>query len=148
MHINKLIFVIGALLLTVNIASAESLSPFTTDGCSAFPDGDLKNNNKWINCCIKHDFAYWKGGTADEREQADLELKQCVVDIGEPELAELMHLGVRLGGSPYFPTWYRWGYGWSFLRGYEPLSNEEKEQVRERLIEVRELIDGFIDQTD
>jgi hypothetical protein len=41
-----------------------------------------------------------------------------------------MYIGVRFGGSPYFPTWYRWGYGWNYQRGYAPLTDEEKEMVR------------------
>lgn len=128
------------LLLTATLAlplAAEELKSFTTDGCSAFPDGNLKDNTKWLSCCTQHDVAYWQGGTAEEREQADLSLKQCVINAGETELAEVMYLGVRMGGSPFFPTWYRWGYGWSFLRGYKPLTDEEKMQVKEKLLEIQ-----------
>lgn len=113
-------------------ATAEEIKPFTTDGCSVFPDGNLIDNKKWLNCCVSHDFAYWKGGTYDERKEADEALKQCVIGIGEPELAELMYLGVRMGGSPYFPTWYRWGYGWPYLRGYEPLTAEEESDIEKQ----------------
>ena len=37
-----------------------------------------------------------------------------------------MYGGVRAGGSPYFYTWYRWGYGWPFERKYQPLTPSER----------------------
>jgi hypothetical protein len=40
-----------------------------------------------------------------------------------------MFAGVRVGGSPYFPTPFRWGYGWSYPRGYGALSEQELAQV-------------------
>jgi len=40
-----------------------------------------------------------------------------------------MYGGVRIGGSPYWPTKFRWGYGWPYLRGYKPLTFEEKIQL-------------------
>jgi len=49
--------------------------------------------------------------------------------VGEPQIANLMLAGVRVGGSPYFPTSYRWGYGWSYSRFYKPLTEEEKLQI-------------------
>jgi len=36
---------------------------------------------------------------------------------------------VRVGGHPVFPTWYRWGFGWPYERGYAPLTAEEQGQV-------------------
>lgn len=125
---------------------AAEIEPFTTDGCSMFPDGNLKNNSKWINCCIKHDYAYWKGGTKEEREFADNELKQCVAELGEESLSLIMHAGVRLGGEPFYPTWYRWGYGWPYSRGYEPLTLAEKVMAKERLVEFRDLLNQLIEK--
>jgi hypothetical protein len=37
--------------------------------------------------------------------------------------------GVRVGGTPYLPTSFRWGYGWPYLRGYKVLTAQEKKQV-------------------
>ena len=105
------------------------LKPFTSDGCSVFPDGTWTQNNLWLQCCLKHDYDYWKGGSEDERQASDQALKQCVIDLGEPEIAELMLAGVRAGGGPYWPTSYRWGYGWPLGRGYQPLTDDEKKQV-------------------
>lgn len=125
---------------------AEEIKPFTTDGCSVFPDGDLENNSKWVECCIRHDYAYWKGGTQAQRETADSELKQCVASLGEDNIAEIMHWGVRFGGEPFYPTWYRWGYGWSYNRGYTALTKDEQQQVNTRMIEFRNLVDQFIEE--
>ncbi len=116
-------------LLTFTALHAASLSPFTSDGCSIFPDGTVKQNSLWLSCCIDHDHAYWMGGTEQERLQADNELKQCVAKLGEPDIADIMLKGVRIGGSPYLPTSFRWGYGWSPNRGYTPLGDAEKAQV-------------------
>jgi hypothetical protein len=107
---------------------------FTSDGCSLFPDGTLKDHAKWCECCLKHDIAYWHGGTEEQRLKADEALRDCVLDrTGDKVLAETMYLGVRAGGHPVFPAWYRWAYGWSYGRGYEPLNESEREQVRVKL---------------
>ena len=71
------------------IAMGGDLKPFTTDGCSAFPNGNIKHQSLWANCCIRHDLAYWKGGTYDERLEADHKLESCVSQVGEPEIAAI-----------------------------------------------------------
>jgi len=106
-------------------------TPFTSDGCSDFPNGTLQQKTLWLDCCQAHDRAYWLGGTAVEREVVDQVLRQCVVNVGEPEIALFMLAGVRVGGSPYWPTSYRWGYGWPYWnawlpRGYQALTDEER----------------------
>jgi hypothetical protein len=118
-------------------ARSDSLKPFTTDGCSMFPEGTPKQQSLWAECCLRHDLAYWQGGTHEQRLAADRSLQECVADLGEPEIAKLMLAGVRFGGSPYFPTPFRWGYGWSYQRGYAPLTQAEIEQVREQLQRLR-----------
>jgi hypothetical protein len=110
-------------------AQAETIAPFTTDGCSIFPDGTYEQKELWLSCCTTHDYAYWQGGTYDERLIADEQLQQCVAKVGEPQIANLMLAGVRVGGSPYLPTSFRWGYGWSYPRFYKPLTAEEKRQI-------------------
>jgi hypothetical protein len=124
-------YVIFALLLLCSPTQASELKikPFKTDGCSAFPDGTFKQRDLWLNCCIKHDYAYWKGGTYAEREAADRALKQCVAQIGADKVAVIMLLGVRVGGTPFLPTGFRWGYGWPFPRAYGALTEEELKQV-------------------
>jgi len=125
----KEIFFLLLFAATPVLVIAGDLKPFHSDGCSIFPDGTLKQNKLWLRCCVAHDRAYWIGGTENERLQADQTLKECVAGIGEPEIADVMLAGVRIGGSPYLPTSFRWGYGWPDARGYQPLSDEEKAQV-------------------
>lgn len=116
-------------VLWPSMAWGDEIKPFTTDGCSAFPDGTLDQQSLWINCCIRHDFAYWQGGTYAQRLAADKALESCVAQVGEPEIAAIMLAGVRVGGSPYFPMPYRWGYGWPYPRGYKALSESDKLEV-------------------
>jgi hypothetical protein len=126
----RTLFAVTLLLCLPLQVSAATLSPFESDGCSAFPNGTFQQNELWLSCCVEHDYAYWKGGTYDERATADDALRACVAAAGEPAIAKLMLAGVRVGGTPYLPTRFRWGYGWPFPRGYKALSEEEQEQVK------------------
>lgn len=125
----KQILVMLALLIS-SCAVADVLKPFTSDGCSAFPDGTLEQNELWLACCTQHDFAYWQGGSYSEREAADMALKECVAALGEQEVALLMLAGVRVGGTPLLPTSFRWGYGWPYPRWYGKLTESEQKQVQ------------------
>ncbi len=120
-----------AMLACCASAWAADLKAFTSDGCSLFPDGTVGDRTKWCECCLQHDIAYWRGGTEQERKSADEVLRACVLErTGDMALAETMYLGVRAGGHPVFPTWYRWGYGWTYGRGYKPLTNDDLAQTR------------------
>ncbi|SRR5713226_8431937 len=126
--------VLACVLLTGGRATASDLNEFTSDGCSLFPDGTLRDRTLWCGCCFNHDIAYWRGGSEDERKEADKALRACVLDrTGNKALAEMMYKSVRVGGSPVFPTWYRWGYGWKYGRGYKPLTQEEQKQAADML---------------
>jgi len=132
---------LAALLLFWTIAAhSADIVPFTSDGCSAFPNGTPKNKTLWLNCCIRHDLAYWKGGTYQERLDADLALERCVAVAGEPKIAKLMLRGVRAGGSPHLPTPYRWGYGWPFGRAYRALTQDEWTQVQKQLDALQQML--------
>jgi hypothetical protein len=88
---------------------------FTTDGCSRAPD------DNWVACCVVHDITYWCGGSKKDREAADQFLKQCVNKQADV-IGSLFYAGVRVGGTPWLPTPWRWGYGWGdWPRGYESL---------------------------
>lgn len=88
-----------------------------------FPDASPGRRTDWCHCCLAHDLAYWRGGTAPERLAADEALKSCVLAAtASTLLAEAMFAGVRAGGEPHFDADYRWGYGWPPGRGYRPLS--------------------------
>lgn len=126
--------IIFSALLSVSVllsACSSTIKPFTSDGCSSFPDGTLEQGNLWLKCCTAHDLAYWKGGTYSERHDADKALRMCVKEVGEPEIALLMLAGVRVGGSPIWPTTFRWGYGWSYPKWYGELTEDELKQVQE-----------------
>lgn len=116
---------------------ADRLHPFISDGCSLFPEGTWDHGELWIDCCTSHDLAYWLGGSYAQRLAADRELKVCVEQVGEPEIAAVMLAGVRVGGTPYLPAPFRWGYGWDRIRGYHPLSPEE-------LWQAQTLLDGSL----
>jgi hypothetical protein len=86
--------------------------PFLTDGCSLWPDG------VWQRCCVEHDMRYWCGGSRAMRRRADRLLRECVAAEWKPfgpAMGWSMQRGVGIGGSPLWPTYYRWGYGrpWS-----------------------------------
>jgi hypothetical protein len=110
------ILLFGMVVLMAGACTSDSgLRPFTSDGCSLFPDSSLVSED-----------AYWRGGTAEERDIADRKLQACVLQKTNNEtLASLMYNGVQAGGSPYFYSWYRWGYGWDFDRKYQELTLSE-----------------------
>ena len=78
--------------------------------------------------------AYWRGGSKGERKQADHALRVCILERTKNKtLAGMIYNGVRAGGSPVYPTWYRWGYGWKYGKGYQPLTDREREWVAARI---------------
>jgi len=86
---------------------------FTTDGCTRWFDGS------WASCCIVHDISYWCGGSEQERNEADRELKQCV-NRKMNMMGNIMYAVVDIGGHPWLPTPWRWGYGWDdWPKNYE-----------------------------
>lgn len=133
----RLTVVLVLFLSTVACSSnpQDNLEPFTSDGCSSFPDGTFSQKKLWLSCCVAHDKAYWVGGTFSQRKQADEELQVCVHRVGEEAIAKLMLAGVRVGGSPYWPTSFRWGYGWSYGRGYQELTEAERKVAEKMLAE-------------
>ena len=64
----------------------------------------------WEGCCDVHDQPYAKGGSWLERLRADVDLLVCVWVGGHPLWAIAMFIGVRIGGVPWLPTPWRWGF--------------------------------------
>jgi hypothetical protein len=91
--------------------AAAPPNPFTSDGCSAWPDAG------WVGCCVAHDADYWCGGSAEQRARADRRLRECVAEESGA-MGSLMWLGVRAGGAPWAPARWRWGYGWDYPASY------------------------------
>jgi len=133
-HILFLILALFSPAMVNGATSASVLHDFKSDGCSLFPDGNMEHRGLWCDCCFAHDIAYWRGGTQEERKQADETLRDCVIErTHNKALATLMYDGVRTGGHPVFPTWYRWAYGWSYGRGYQALTEVEQQQSKAKL---------------
>lgn len=120
----------GLLMAGCQSVSPPELSAFKSDGCSCFPEGTRKEPDLWKQHCLDHDYAYWQGGTRQERKMADLKLRDGIRGEGKPVIAQIAYAGVRLGGTPWLPTPWRWGFGWSdFPRGYREIGDEEKRQI-------------------
>ncbi len=88
------------------------------DGCSLAPDFDF------THCCDRHDSRYWPGGSRVQRSQADRAFRQCIEAANHPLLGGIYYYGVRIGGTPYLPTPWRWGFGWDYPRGYRDIAGE------------------------
>lgn len=103
-------YVVAYSFYDVQIAKQDE---FTTDGCTLFLDG------KWVTCCLEHDRAYWQGGLVKKRKEADRAFRSCVYEMSDSKaLSLIMYSAVRVGGGPFIPVPWRWGYGWDFGRGY------------------------------
>lgn len=117
-----------------NLSAANSLKPFTTDGCSLWIDGTLEQPNLWRHCCVAHDLEYWKGGSEEQRKQSDQNIQACVKAAQGSGMANYIYTNVRWGGSPYWMSNYRWGYGWNYLdglwpRGYKAPTAQEQQLI-------------------
>jgi hypothetical protein len=98
----------GAQVRTPSDVDTSIPAGFESDGCSLFPDGDYRD------CCVQHDLAYFSGGSWKARWRADDQLRKCVAGkrgLQHRPLSFLMWLGVRVGGVPWLPTPFRWGFG-------------------------------------
>ncbi len=123
----RLLAILAILFSAASCASQQGYPvDFTTDGCSTSPDGTLSDRERWTQACTIHDYRYWRGGTPLERLEADRELGNNIAATGNPLIAQIYKGVVRLGGSPWLPTSYRWGYAWAYPRGYGHLSEAEQ----------------------
>lgn len=119
---------LGRILLKDNYAPAikpgftTKIGIFSTDGCSAFPDGIIPNKTtEWLHCCIKHDIDYWIGGRKELKKISDKNLRSCVSDSVGSLIGMSMDLGVTIGGVPSLLPW-RWAYGWDYPIAYDELT--------------------------
>ena len=125
-----MISLVSLLAVSCQATRPPRLCDFESDGCSCFPNGTPRSPDLWKQDCEVHDYAYWKGGTWGERKEADLKFRESIRERGQPVVAEIAYAGVRVGGTPWLPTPWRWGFGWSgFPRGYAELSEEEERLV-------------------
>ena len=69
-----------------------------SDGCTLIGD---ESNPKYKACCLKHDEAYYYGGTEMDRQAADQQLYECLQQAGMSKVqAYIWWMGVRAGGGP------------------------------------------------
>jgi hypothetical protein len=111
------------------------IQPFQTNFCTGFPNGTRKEPAKWAHCCAVHDLFFWAGGCKPHRKEADLALRTCVRETGEPIIAEMMYIGVRLGSlSPVKLKGERWSHGWLDGRNeFKSLGQADLVSIRESL---------------
>lgn len=115
---------------TVNSnTQAAARTPFVSDGCSCVPDGPPSDPQRWHSACTEHDRSYWRGGTRRQRLIADRQLKAEIEHSGNPLISKIYFLGIRLGGSPYFPAPWRWGFGRPWPSGYTRAGSSNSTQV-------------------
>lgn len=100
------------LAVALSGCSFKGDQPFQSDGCSAWPDGNYRQ------CCVEHDKEYWMGGSRQDRLKADKALKACVRGKNGSFMASVMYFGVRMGGVPWLPFSWRWGFGQDYPDGY------------------------------
>jgi hypothetical protein len=107
---------LAATLATAALADDSTTPPLPNphDGCSCVPD----INDTVFACCDAHDEAYWRGGTKQQRKDADIAFRQCVSAAGHSVVAGVYYYGVRMGGVPWLPTPFRWGFGWPYAKGH------------------------------
>lgn len=115
---------IVAFMLAASASAAHQAKPplpFTDDGCSCAPDGDFGE------CCRAHDRVYYQGGSKQERLEADRVLRDCIRRKGHTIADDIYYFGVRIGGVPWLPTPWRWGFGYPFKKGHRGYSQSDTE---------------------
>lgn len=111
---------------------------FTSDGCTGWFD------DSWLACCVVHDISYWCGGSEQDRKEADRELKQCV-NKKLNMMGSFMYVGVQMGGHPWLPTPWRWGYGWdNWPKGYEKSDTSVSVKKLIEKLKVHEIIERHL----
>lgn len=93
----------------------NALPPPYKDGCSggmsAFYRNVLGKVPVWEACCDTHDKAYERGGSFTTKARADATLRDCVAASGHVFEGWTMWAAVQIGGQPFFPAGWRWGFG-------------------------------------
>ncbi len=116
--------------------------PFTTDRCSVVSDLDQSA------CCIKHDWAYWKGGPKEDRRTADAEFFNCIWETSKfPILAPIRWLGVRIGGKKFWRVpRIAWNYGWKDFEWRDEDGPITEASQRPVLLKALKKAEGEVDQ--
>lgn len=96
-------------------SKAQPPRPFHFDGCTLFPDRVF--GTSFRTACRAHDIAYWYGGSAVERVDADQRFKGAIAEQGVSGalLQYPMYAAVRLLGNSIVmrPLNANWGFGYN-----------------------------------
>ncbi|WP_127716847.1 hypothetical protein [Halobacteriovorax sp. HLS] len=146
------LLVILALIPSFTLADTPQvyeLKPFETDLCTMFSEETRDGKISWEDCCIKHDLAYWVGGTKDDMKRADLEIRSCVKSKGLSKLSYMMYLGIKIGHLSPIKNKYKWGWAYpKKAKTYFPISQQQEAIIKKQLETVstidQQLINDFI----
>ena len=132
----RVIFCVFILLLPLfGFAKGEEMElshPFKTDFCTGWLDGTFEYD--WSECCLKHDLAFWAGGTLEDRNAMDKNLRQCVRDKANDFYATIIYFGVRAGRySPVKLESKKWGNAWGKEFTKRELTTREIQQLENSL---------------
>lgn len=119
----------------VESQTSEVPPDFKSDGCTYFPDGNYRD------CCVAHDNDYYKGGSWKERRRSDNRLYSCVRNKSgwkNKIIAPMMWVGVRVFGTAWLPTKFRWGFGKKKKKATKKYQKVIKTKSRKQKIENRE----------
>ena len=87
---------------------------FRRDGCTLWPD-KLPGHN-FNEACLKHDIAYWAGGSREQQKKVNQEFRQDINETGllGPVFGFIMYTGVTWFGNNGVSRVIdsHWGFGW------------------------------------
>lgn len=84
---------------------------FSTDACSFWPNSMAGRD--WGACCVAHDAAYWCGGTAEMKAEADRVLRECIETI-QPGMGYATWAAFKATHHSYLPLPWRWGNAYPY----------------------------------
>ncbi len=107
----------------------NKLKPFVSDGCPRLAKMiSYPREDHWQLCCVEHDKSYWKGGSLEDKQQADSAFHSCVSERGSPDAARLMYYSLRsVQKSSQVKDW---GYGWIIPHNTSAHTPEEIAEIK------------------
>jgi hypothetical protein len=115
----------------------NKLKPFVSDGCPRLGKMiSYPREDHWQLCCVEHDKAYWKGGSLEQKQQADSAFHSCVSERGSADAARLMYYSLR--SVQKASQVQNWGYGWVIPHNTSGHTPEELVEIKKH----EDLIDG------
>ena len=109
----------------------NKLKPFVSDGCPRLAKMiSYPREDHWQLCCVEHDKAYWKGGSLEEKQQADSAFHSCVSERGSPDAGRLMYYSLR--SVQKSSQVQNWGYGWVIPHNTSAHTPEEIIEIKKQ----------------